>query len=438
MLGKESVIVIGGGVAGLAAAGALARRGFAVTLLEARDRLGGRILTTRPVGWGRPIELGAEFIHEGNAALWRIVRGERLATRAMPGRHWLWQANRLQRMDDLAERIERVTSRIDEKRVGPKSFAAFLREVKAEISPEDVTVAGSFIEGFEAAPMPLMSARAVAGATLDDEKQFLLPGGYDAVVAALAKKAKRAGVEFRFGHPVMAVAWRRGRVEVQARGKIFAGVAAIVALPLGVLQAKPPARGAVRFEPPLRAKAKIVARMGSGHVIRLAVRFDARKWRRLLPPEIRGKGVGQFGFIHSRLGGVPVWWSLYRDSIVTGWAGGPAALALAGRSKRAIFERALSSLAQLLGVKQTALRSAVLSWDTHSWSRDPFSRGAYSFVSAGHDDAAERLREPVQRTLFFAGEATADGEEIGTVHGALGSGLRAAAELEQSITRRRG
>src|SRR3954471_6300201 len=118
MLGKESVIVIGGGVAGLAAAGALARRGFAVTLLEARDRLGGRILTTRPVSWGRPIELGAEFIHEGNAALWRIVRAERLATRPMPGRHWLWEGNSLRRLDDLAERIERVTSRIDEKRVG--------------------------------------------------------------------------------------------------------------------------------------------------------------------------------------------------------------------------------------------------------------------------------------------------------------------------------
>jgi monoamine oxidase len=430
---ESDVIIIGGGVAGLAAAAELARKNFRVVLLEARERLGGRIFTTRPKGWGRAIELGAEFIHEGNPPLWRIVRQHRLRTRGMQRRHWLYEDGKLVRMDDLAERIERVTSRIDEKRVGTRSFADFLQKERGKISEEDATVAAGFIEGFEAAPMREMSARAVAGTTLDDEKQFQLPGGYDGVVNALADSARRAGVNLRLNAIVRAIEWRRGAVTVRTGRKAFTAKAAIVTLPLGVLQRRGARRGAVRFEPVLREKQKVLATMGVGHVIRLVVRFDARKWRRIGSTRLPVKKTGGFGFIHSRIPGVPVWWSLYDDAIVTGWAGGPAALALEGCSRRGIFEQALGSLAHLLGTSKTALRAAVIDWQTHNWSQDPFSGGAYSFTAAGHDDAAARLREPVQHTLFFAGEAMAEGEETGTVHGALSSGLRAAHEVRKTL-----
>jgi monoamine oxidase len=90
---------------------------------------------------------------------------------------------------------------------------------------------------------------------------------------------------------------------------------------------------------------------------------------------------------------------------------------------------AVASLAEWLGVTPTAVRRAILGWEMHDWTSDPFSRGAYSFSAAGADDAPARLRAPLQETLFFAGEATADGEDIGTVHGALASGLRAAREI---------
>jgi monoamine oxidase len=428
---EADVIVIGGGVAGLAAARELALKKRTVILIEARDRLGGRILTQRLRGLARPVELGAEFIHEGNAPLWKIVRGQRLRTVGMPGRHWHFREGELARMDDLAERIERVTSRIDAKRIGAKSFARFLGEQRGQVSDEDGAVAAGFVEGFEAAPMDRMSARALAGTTLDDEKQFLLPGGYDGVVKALADALPAARVRVVLSEPVRAVKWRRGAVSVVTRNANYVATAAVVTLPLGVLQAKPSQRGAVRFDPPLRAQEKIWKKMGMGHVIRLVLRFDPGKWRRLVPAGLRRKNSTGFGFIHSRIPGVPVWWSLRGDSVVTGWAGGPAALAFTGRSRRAIFERALSSLARILGRSRTAIRFAVRGWEAHDWSRDAFSRGAYSFTAAGQDDAPRRLREPVGKTLFFAGEATAEGEETGTVHGALASGLRAAQEVDR-------
>ena len=119
--------------------------------------------------------------------------------------------------------------------------------------------------------------------------------------------------------------------------------------------------------------------------------------------------------------------------VITGWAGGPAASELAKRSKRGVFEKALGSLARVLGAAKEDIRRAVVGWESHNWSRDPFSRGAYSFIAAGQEKAAEKLREPVQNTLFFAGEATADGEEVGTVHGAIASGLRAAKETGKAL-----
>jgi monoamine oxidase len=233
--------------------------------------------------------------------------------------------------------------------------------------------------------------------------------------------------------PVTRVGWKHDAVEVRAGGRLFSARAIILTLPLGVMLARPPRRGAVRFDPPLRAKRKVIAKMGIGHVVRITLRFDGRRWKRILPGVLRGTARGGFGFIHSRMAGVPVWWSLGRAPVLTGWAGGPMAAKLARRSRRGVFEKALASLGALLGVTRRELRRIVTAWEFHNWSRDPYSRGAYSFITAGHERAAEKLREPMRRTLFFAGEATAGGGEAGTVHGALTSGLRAAEEVRAAL-----
>lgn len=123
----SDVIVIGGGVAGLAAAGALGRSGIRVILLEARGRLGGRVFTARPKGWDAPVELGPEFVHSGNEAFWRFLRRHRIGTRAVPPRHWLFREEQLTKIDDLAERIGSVTHKIEPKRMRGWSFADFMR-----------------------------------------------------------------------------------------------------------------------------------------------------------------------------------------------------------------------------------------------------------------------------------------------------------------------
>lgn len=422
---RSDVIVIGGGVAGLAAAAALARSRFRVLLIEARERLGGRILTLRDKGWPAAVELGAEFLHAGNPEFLRFIRRHRVRTSPMPARHWRHLPSApLQRLDDLAERIEAVTTRIDARRMRGWSFQRFLRAHAKEVAAADRDLVSAFVEGFEAAPRNEMSAAAMAGQTLDDEEQARFPDGYDRIVAALLTELPPERVRIRLGSVVDAVTWRRGDVTVHVGGDEHVARAAVITLPLGVRQAR-----AVRFTPALRAQDAVVRRMGMGHVTRINVRFDPTAWRRLLPSELRGHAERGFGFIHSRVRGLPIWWALTPNSTLTAWAGGPAALALVGKSERALRETALRSLAQLWGIPEKKLCVGVRGWATHSWSRDPFSRGAYSFTRVGADDAAEQLRQPVAQTLFFAGEATADGEEVGTVHGAFSSGRRAAREV---------
>jgi monoamine oxidase len=432
----SEVIIVGGGVAGLAAAGELGRRGFHVTLLEARDRLGGRVFTAHPKNWDGPVELGAEFVHAGNDAFWRRLRKHRVRCRHVPPRHWLFGAQSLERIDDIAGHIENVTGEIDPRRMRGWSFADFMRGRAHAFSPADRNLAKGFVEGFQAAPTALMSAAAIADETLDDEEQFLLPRGYDQLITGLVADLAGQRVTVHCGAAVTRLNWRRNEVQVRAGGQNFRGDVAILTLPLGVWQARPPQRGAVSVDPPLRARDKLIQKLGVGHVIRLTLRIDQRRWSALLPDELRRKARGGFGFIHSELEGIPVWWSLTSAPVLTGWAGGPAAVKLARRSNAGVFEKALSSLAKVLRGRKPDVRAAIIGWEMHNWSRDPFSRGAYSFITAGHENAAEKLRAPMQDTLFFAGEATAEGEEVGTVHGAFASGLRAAEEVRRALKRR--
>lgn len=424
----SDVVVVGGGVAGLAAAGTLARRGFSVTLLEARGRLGGRIFTDRRKDWTGPVELGAEFVHEGNPALWRIFRGRGLKARPASTVHWLFDGARIQKIEDLARRVENVTKQISPRKMRGWSFADFLRRKGADLKPKDCTLAADFVRGFQAAPTEKMSAMAMKDETLDTGGQFTVPAGYDRLVDVLATEAARAGVSLVLRAPVRRIDWGRGGAAVRAARQTFMAEAAVLTVPLGVLQAKPPQRGALQFHPPLGRKKAVISRMEVGHVIRLTFRFKPEHWPVIVPAHLQRMRKG-FGFVHSRLAGVPTWWSLSAARTITGWAGGPAALRLARKSDRAICETALSSLSQLLGTPRSVLYRAMMDFASHNWSRDPFSRGAYSFIAAGREAASAELRQPLEDTLFFAGEATADEAEIGTVHGALTSGLRAADEV---------
>jgi monoamine oxidase len=191
-----------------------------------------------------------------------------------------------------------------------------------------------------------------------------------------------------------------------------------------VLQQPSTAPGAVRFTPALTAKRAPLEGLSSGPVIKLQLLFASAFWETLHDGRYRDAG-----FFHAPEAEFPTFWTAApaRAPLLVAWAGGPRAERLAaGAAAGDIVHKALASLELLFG-KELDIAAELRAWYYHDWQQDPFARGAYSYLTVGAHDARAALAQPLDDTLFFAGEATE--EEGGTVAGALQSGTRAAHEV---------
>jgi monoamine oxidase len=136
-------------------------------------------------------------------------------------------------------------------------------------------------------------------------------------------------------------------------------------------------------------------------------------------------------FLFSQDDWFPTWWTANpaKWPIITGWAPFRCAERLSGKSNSFVVEKGLQTLGAQLRVSQAELESLLEVAHCHDWQADPFSQGAYSYGKVGSDGAYEALAEPVENTLYFAGEATDTTGNNGTVHGAIASGYRAAKQI---------
>jgi monoamine oxidase len=279
------------------------------------------------------------------------------------------------------------------------------------------------VEGYNAAPLERASEKALSTAgegraTDDGRAQFRVLSGYDRVAGFLLRRAQRAGCRIRRSAVVLAIRWRRGRVDVEtAAGGRYRARRAVPALPAGVLKARPGERGAVAFDPDPSRIRRALEGIEMGDVVRLAMRFREAFWR---------ESVGEAAFVHASGPFQTLWTAAPLEApMLTLWAGGSSATALRERGMRAAIDAAGRELAGLFGTSRARVRGLIAGVHVHDWTRDPFSRGAYSYQAVGGASAPRRLARPVEDTLFFAGEATSS-DESGTVPGAIASGRRAA------------
>jgi monoamine oxidase len=426
------VLVIGAGAAGLSAAGDLAQSGLRVTVLEARDRLGGRILTHRAPSQGFPVELGAEFVHGRPREIWEIVEAAHLKTHEVGGEPWCHRDGVLERCAELRRRVERLLGGMSANR-GDRSFQEFL-ESDAVAEPSEIkSRATAFVEGFNAAHADRVSVQWLIDARRADEaiaadRSYRLLDGYGELVAQLAKRVENGACDLRLNTPVRVIRWRPGSVTiVTGNGEILKAPHAIVSLPLAVLRL-PVSAGGIAFDPDITAKRDAYAKIAVGDVVRVVLVFRERFWERLQPS---GRSLERLSFLFSSDEYFPTWWTTMPASstILTGWSAAGRAERLRGRDATSIVARAISSLSDILGMDRPVLRSKLDRAYFHDWYADPFSRGAYSYVLVGGASAPSELAAPLERTLFFAGEATDTTAHNGTVHGAIASGKRAAREV---------
>jgi monoamine oxidase len=398
-------------------------------ILEGRDRVGGRIHTVYPPALQHPVELGAEFVHGRPPELQALIRGAGLVLDQVPAWHEREQGGVERPQPDVRELVQHLLGS-DPENEPDRPVAELIGQRGAGISNAHLT-AMQYIESFHAAQLDKLGSHALAevesAETEDGEQSFRIREGYDRLIGWLRAQLPAESVEIRLEACVTDIEWSPGSVRVftrDPRGRAFeiTGSKAIVTLPLGVLKAAPGSAGAVRIEPPPPSWSRAFRALHMGAAQRIVLHFEEIWW---------AKPDGSLpSFVYGDDEPFPVWWGSLpkKRPILTGWIGGPRAARLAGLTGEALLARALESAAAIFGERPEALRDRLVASYAHDWQSDPFARGAYSYGGVGAREARRLLAAPVSATLFLAGEATAQGGRNATVHGALASGRRAAAE----------
>jgi len=402
------VVIIGAGVAGLTAARALAESGHSILLLEARDRVGGRVWTRREIDTAAPIELGAEFIHGQIPQTLNLLHEAGTAALSADGPHWtLLDGKPQSRTDELFEQVQKGMKKADLLKKPDVSFQAFLDQgERYGISREARRLACRYVEGFDAADPARVSAQSIAeewgsGGMLDSP-QFRPMGGYSSVLTALAGKLDRDKVHVQLHTVVKAVRWKRGVAEIEGefldRPFNVKAPKVIVTVPIGVLQLPQCAPGAICFTPALEGKRAAIAGILSGSVLKVVLRFRSVFWE-----ELQGGRYREASFFHSPDTPFPTFWTSMptRSPFLNAWTGGPPAALLCEKSDAQIVQAALESVRTMFGGSLPDGKAQLEAAFVHNWEHDPFARGAYSYVGVGHNsDARRELAAPSTTRCF--------------------------------------
>jgi monoamine oxidase len=407
--GDADVLIVGAGAAGLAAARECQRLGKSFVVLEARDRIGGRVFTDTILG--QPFDAGARYIHWAERNPWaEVARDLRVPTSpdvASPGGFRFFangkpvpEADRSLRRQAFA-----ALSRLLDDDPANVPDVSLAQEVAAR---GDLAEAAGALARMALGEEPQrVSARDYA--RLWSGADLLVPGGYGMLVQAYG-----AGLPVRLSTPVKTIRWDGLGVAAETHDGAIRARAAIVTVPAPVL-----ASGAIRFLPELPAATRdALAGLGAGALTKVALKFEGGA-RFDVPPDsdiFEAEGSGEtFDF---------ECWTFGRDLVIANFGGDHARRITAGGETGTIA----ATLGAFVRVVGGSARKSFVGGSVHAWHRDPYSLGCYSHCLPGHADARMKLAEPIADRIFFAGEATG-GEDFGgamTAGGAFLAGRAAA------------
>ncbi|MFJ4044950.1 flavin monoamine oxidase family protein [Microbacterium sp. NPDC089987] len=426
---RFDTVVVGAGMAGLTCARMLADAGRAVVVLEARDRLGGRMSTDRSAGF--PVDLGASWIHGiRSSPLWELVQALSIPTREFtvgsfqaggrPMEHFGGSGIRMD-AEEAAQWVADVTAVdghlldvIAHSSAGDSYLDVTERALDASgLDPERIDEIREFfrhrVEEQCGAWIGDLDAHGLDEDAIEGD-EVIFPRGYDELPRRIA-----SGVDVRLAQTVHSIERTRGGWIVCSDGDAFAAADVVITVPLGVLQAQ-----AIRFDPPLPPLAtESIARLGMGVFNKVFVQFPERFWDE---GTYVIRALGEAG---------ERWHSWYDVSAISGiptlltFAAGPLGRHMQTLPDAEVVADSVRALRALYG---GAVGEPIASWVTR-WGDDAYSRGSYSHlpIGASHRDH-DALAGPFPGGLRFAGEATW-GEEPATVGGAYASGHRSAESI---------
>jgi polyamine oxidase len=426
----ERVIVVGAGISGLTVANALRHGGIECVVIEARDRLGGRLHTVDLAG--SPVDMGGSWIHHPVGNPMRAF-ADQIGVACRP-------ANPLAEMAGFDFGVGKRLSSADVQaslRMQFEEFPEAIEGLRVELGPHAsaADAIDAFVARLDVAPVVARQAFQALRAVIEGEvattaeQQSLqwmwnemeyggdffgdVPaGGYRSLVTAMA-----AGVDVRLGTEVAEIVVSPDQVALRSRRGVEIGSHVVVTVPLGVLK-----RGAPRFSPPLPAeRLAAIERLGFGRFEKVALRFSEPFWRAA-------------GFPHLMLfpadPDAAARWMLGED----GFGGDPTLVALffhsaAGQMLEGTHEEAVDRVLELVAEAIGAPCPAPIASAVSSWGTDPYSGGAYTHIPVGADPAdLDLLGEPIGGRLLFAGEHT-QSARVTYADGAMTSGIREAKRL---------
>ena len=424
------VVIIGAGVAGMTAARllSLAGPGLKVMVLEARDRVGGRLLTLhdKKVLPSHGIEVGAQVIHGSGAPTWELIKRYQLPTRSRnhlgePARHFL-DGSPVPDGATFDKLLQKVGQAMGSREGPDTSFREFVDAL--DLTHRERELAFSESLSWSAEPDRVSAMATVADGQLWDEwhdGDFQVVGGYSALAERMAEDIEG---RIQLSSEVKDIFWRQGLVGVRYRyGGITTALTCrqlVLTVPIGVLQG-----GQISIQPAVPAATqRAIDSLEMGQVVVVPMLFSEPLWQEGQLPGVwkDPSGRRQFWLPH------PVGQG---GNGVSGWFVGAAARELSDAGPEAGMAKVLQWLEAASGRAGLADK---LAWHHfQDWNRDPYTLGSYSVTRPGGHGQRAILSEPVEGTLYFAGEATAEPPHYQTVHGAYLSGKRVAAQVASAL-----
>jgi monoamine oxidase len=388
----------------------LSKAGHKIIITEADTRVGGRVHTLSPGNFNQNVETGAEFIHGKLPITFKLLGEANIGYEKIAGEMYQVKDGKWKKQEEMAPHWDELIKKLKSLRTD-MTIADFLQQYfsdpKYRELREQVT---RFAEGFDVADTTKASALAVRDEWQDSmEDTFRITGGYGQLIDYLKNQCLAAGCELHTSFPVQTIDWKNNSVTVTtADGNVVKGNKSIVTIPVGLLKNE-----SIRFNPAIEKYIHAAGQIGYGSVIKILFQFKEPFWQEY---------ADDIGFIFTEEM-VPTWWTQLpsKNGLLTGWFGGQQVLRVKGAGEKEIASIAIESLAKTVKREKRDLQKLLIAQEVHDWGTNPFSCGAYTYSMLQTAEARKIFRDPVDNTIFFAGESYNEGESSGTVEAAFES-----------------